>query len=274
MIGKMVIGVAGVALALFVCGCSQEGRDEAIERLEKAARAINGDVRPDDKEHETPNIVAEQQRKERIKQNTEWTPENRARHPLEYCQARLEQLQADSRRLEASAHEIACGIAKAEREISNANAQVLQLEKFLATAKKTYRECEASSRWPANIGGFSLSREKTREKIVEADQKRKELMSSASKRNNQLVKLRLTMKETQNKQRALVKTREMVQNAMNDIKTRKITESDDGVAATLGETADSITALGGDNGAPSLESAVQATEQGTNDELFDKIMAE
>lgn len=199
MIGKMVIGVAGVALALFVCGCSQEGRDEAIERLEKAARAINGDVRPDDKEHETPNIVAEQQRKERIKQNTKWTPENRARHPLEYCQARLEQLQADSRRLEASAHEIACGIAKAEREISNANAQVLQLEKFLAMAKKTYRECEASSRWPANIGGFSLSREKTREKIVEADQKRKELMSSASKRNNQLVKLRLTMKETQNK---------------------------------------------------------------------------
>ena len=49
--------------SMVICGCSREGRDEAIDRLGKAGKALNGEVRPDDKEYGTPNIVAEQQRK-------------------------------------------------------------------------------------------------------------------------------------------------------------------------------------------------------------------
>lgn len=274
MIGKMVVVIASVALALCVCSCSQEGRDEAIGRFEKAARAINGDVRPNDREHETPNIVVEQQRKERIRQNTKWTPENKAQHPLEYCQAQLEKLQSNSRSLEASAHETACAIAKTEREIANADAQVQQLEKFLATAKKAYRECEASGRWPANIGGFSLSKEKTRDKIVEAANKCKELVSSTSDRNNRLAMLKKQMKKTRDEQRELVTTREKLQNLMNDLKIKKIAEGDDGVTASLDAIADSMKALGADFDDPNLESLVQPDERAANDELFEKIMAE
>ena len=40
-----------------------------------------------DAKDKTPSIVKEQQRKERIRQDKTWTPENRAHHPIEYCQA-------------------------------------------------------------------------------------------------------------------------------------------------------------------------------------------
>ena len=65
--------IAAGVFALLTYGCSREGRDEAVNRMGKAAKALNGEVRPNDQKHATPNIVAEQQRKERIRQNTKWT---------------------------------------------------------------------------------------------------------------------------------------------------------------------------------------------------------
>ena len=53
--------IAAGVFALLTYGCSREGRDEAVNRMGKAAKALNGEVRPNDQEHATPNIVAEQQ---------------------------------------------------------------------------------------------------------------------------------------------------------------------------------------------------------------------
>ena len=103
---KLSVAVCVIAmggLAIFY-GCSKEARDEAMNRIGKAGKALNGEVRPDDKEHETPNIVAEQQRKERIRQNTKWTPENQAKFPVEYCQAMLEQVDKDAKQYEVVMH--------------------------------------------------------------------------------------------------------------------------------------------------------------------------
>ena len=87
-----LVGVAAVVGIACYVGCSKESRDEAINRLGKAGKALNGEVYPDDADNGVANIVREQQRKERIRQNTTWTAENIARHPKEYCQAQLETL--------------------------------------------------------------------------------------------------------------------------------------------------------------------------------------
>lgn len=274
-IGKFmaVAGVAGVALALLVYGCSQEGRDEAIGRMGKAARAINGEVRPDDKEHETPNIVAEQRRKERIRQNTKWTAKNRALHPLEYCQAQLELLQSDSKVLETCAHETACAVVAVRREIANADAMMQSLGEFLSLAKRTYRECDAAKRWPAEVNGFQFSEEDLRLKIIEANQKLKEIKAKIGGRKNRLAALDKKMKAVQNEQKRLVKTRELVQNAINDINIRKVTENDNGIVASLDAISDSMSAFGSAYDKIAIENVVQSGESSGNGE-FEKIMAE
>lgn len=71
---KLMVAMMLICLA----GCSKESRDETIDRLCKAGKALNGEVRSDDKKHATPNIVYDQQRKERVRQNTKWTAENQA----------------------------------------------------------------------------------------------------------------------------------------------------------------------------------------------------
>ena len=64
MIKLLVAGVVVVAGIAYLGGCSQESRDEALSRLNKAGRPLNGEVRPDDAAHDVPNIVREQQRQE------------------------------------------------------------------------------------------------------------------------------------------------------------------------------------------------------------------
>ena len=134
---KLITAVGIVALvgAVGYVGCSREGRDEAMARLGKAGRALNGEVRPDDAEHDVPNIVREQQRKERIRQNTQWTAENRALHPVEYCQAMLADLDDYAKRLEVVMHKMMVAKSAAAREISDNETMAKSLSKFLDEAK-------------------------------------------------------------------------------------------------------------------------------------------
>lgn len=109
----LIVVVVGVAVCI---GCSQDSRDEIADRLENAGRALAGESSTGEK---TPKIVKDQQRKERIRQNNTWTPENRAQHPVEYCQAQLEELQRYGRELEARAHEKSCAIAAVKRTLGD-----------------------------------------------------------------------------------------------------------------------------------------------------------
>ena len=91
---KTLLITALCAGSVILSGCSKESRDEVIERTTKAAKELNGSERKskDKDENKPPDIVAEQQRKERVRQNTQWTAENQALHPVEYCQAQLEEV--------------------------------------------------------------------------------------------------------------------------------------------------------------------------------------
>ena len=80
----MIVGAIGVIAVAYYLIAPEEKRDALLERVENLGRASDG-------EH-VAKVVREQQRKERIRQNNTWTPENRALHPVEYCQAQLEDL--------------------------------------------------------------------------------------------------------------------------------------------------------------------------------------
>jgi hypothetical protein len=148
------------------------------------------------------------------------------------------------------------------------------LKKFLVEAKKTYKECDAANSWPAKIGGYSLSREKTQEKIVDAAQKIAEIQSRTESKRNQLVALEKTLKITQDEQKRIVKIREQVQNTINDLRIKKVIDGDDSIVASLNAIEDSMGVLGVDFDDPKIESIIQTDEKATREELFKKIMAE
>lgn len=263
--------VALLAVTIVCSGCSQDDRDEIAERGGNAWSALNGKPGSGEK---TPKIVKVQQRKERIRQNTSWTPENRALHPIEYCQAQLEEIERYSRELEARAHEKGCVIAAVKRELGDGATMEGNLSKFLTDAKNMYKACEAANTWPASVGGFTLTREKLQEKIVDAVQKLKEVQSKMVSKSNQLNALEKTLKITQDEQKRLVKTREQIQNTINDLRIKKVIDGDDSIIASLNAIEDAMGVLGSDYDDPSLESIIQPDEKATRQELFDAIMAE
>ena len=264
----LIIVVVGVAI---VIGCSQDDRDEVVERSGNAWNALKGENSSGER---PPKIVKEQQRKERIRQNTTWTPENRAHHPIEYCQAQLEELQRYGRELEARAHEKACAIAAVKRTIGDNDTMEQNLRKFLADAKKAYKECESANSWPAKLGGYSLSREKTEEKIIDAVQKLEAIKLETGSKKNMLVSLEKTLKITQDEQKEVVKIREQVQNKINDLRVEKVIDGDNSIVAALNAIEDAMGVLGANYDDPKIESIVQPDEKTTREELFKKIMAE
>ena len=227
-----------------------------------------------DSNDRTPSIVIEQRLKERIRQDRTWTPENRAHHPVEYCQAQLEELNRYSKELEARAHEKSCAIASVKRELGNGDTSLNHYKKFLMDAKVKYREGELQNKWPVMIGGYSLSRDALQEKIIDAAEKISEAEQKSGSKRNLLVSLEKTLQITQNEQRRIVKVREQIQNTINDLKVKKVIDADDGIVASLNAIEDSMGVLGVNYDDPKIESIVQPDKKTTREELFKQIMAE
>ena len=120
----ILLGAIAVAVVAYFFIAPREQREAMLDKV-----VVLGDSSSGEK---TPRIVREQQRKERIRQDNSWTPENRALHPIEYCQAQLEEIQRYSNTLEARAHEKGCAIAAVKREIDNTEAMSKAYGKFLA----------------------------------------------------------------------------------------------------------------------------------------------
>ncbi len=273
---KLSVAVCVIAmggLAIF-CGCSKEDRDEAMNRIGKAGKALNGEVRPDDKEHETPNIVAEQQRKERIRQNTKWTPENQAKFPVEYCQAMLEQVDKDAKQSEVVMHKCLTAKSAVSRKMAEDSAQLKSLEGFLANAKKVYRDSDAANKWPATVNGFALAKEKLQEKIVEAAGKIKTIQARQAVQRTNLTKLEKKIARVTDEQRKLVLTKESLQRTLENLQLKKVIDSEDGIKASVAAINDALGALGDNEGDVALDDLVAPDKTSATQEAFDAIMKE
>ena len=263
--------VAAAALAAAVaCGCSREGREEAMDRMAAAGRALNGG----DTEGRTPDVVRRQQEAEARRRNREWTPENQAKHPVEYCRAQLETIARDAEELGAVAHKIAVEISKSKRENLDDATQAENLSRFLATAKAAYRAAEAEGRWPVQIDGFSLGQERAQEKIVEAARRIPELEAGIAARNNRLAALHKKMERVNAEQKQLVELRGRVQATLRSLETEQVIEDDAGIAAALAAIGDSMGALAPEDDNPALADLAAPDRRGTLAAEFAAIMAE
>lgn len=267
---KMLKIVGAVAIiGVIVYGCSREDRDEVLNRVDNAARALNGSEK-----EKTPRVVKETQREELNRQDTTWTPENIAAYPIEFCQAQLKNLSKRGRALEARVHEKSCALAAVKRTMSDDEAMEKGLTKFLGEAKKIYRDALASNTWPVTMGGYSLSQDKAKQKIIDAAQKISEIQSRAASLKNNMVNVEKALNEAQNEQREIVRLRDQLQNKISNIKLKKVIKADDGLKAELAAISNNMAALGSDYDDPSIESIIQPDSKTTRDELFEKIMAE
>ena len=266
----IIVGIVAVGAVVFHFGCSEGTRNEMVERIKHAGHALRGESG----NGETPRIVKEQQRKERIRQNTTWTKENQALHPIEYCQAQLEELNRYAAQLEVTAHEVAVGKSATMREINDAEMLAEQLSAFVADAKQKYKECEAAGADKIALGGFSLTLGRAREKMVDAARRIPVLKAKVGTKKKLLVKLDkkgdLVMKE----QKRLVSIRERIENTISDLKLKKVIEGEKSVTDALNAINDSMADLGVDYDDPTIEEIVQPAESANIDEEFKKLMSE
>lgn len=268
---KAIWMMAAAALAVAVaCGCSREGREEAMDRMAAAGRALNGG----DTEGRTPDVVRRQQEAEARRQNREWTQENQAKHPVEYCQAQLETIARDAEGLGAVAHKIAVEISRSKRENLDDAVQAENLSRFLADAKAAYRAAEAENRWPVQIGGFALSQERAQEKIVDAARKIPALKANIAARENRLAGLQKKLDRVNAEQKQLVELRGRVQATLRALETKQVIEDDEGIAAALAAIGDSMGALAPEDGNPSLADLAAPDRRSTLAAEFAAIMAE
>ncbi len=262
-----VVACAAVVAGVVYFIASDDQKEEIRNVIDQA-----GQIGVSDKD--TPKVVREQRRKERARQNSTWTAENRALHPIEFCQAQLEELDRYAAQLEVSAHEIACKKAEVVRVMGDKEAMAANLAKFLKEAKATYRACDQTNAWPAKVGGFSLSKEKLREKIVDAAQRMPALQTRVATMKNQLAGIEKRASVVSAEQKRLVKIREGIQTTIGDLRLKKVIDGDNGITASLNAINDQMGSLGVDYDDPKLEDLILPDQESVRAAEFDKIMAE
>lgn len=261
---KLIILSVAVALS----GCSQEQREDAIDRVTSAAKELNGAA------SRTPSIVAEARRKEKRRQDTQWTKENQANHPVEYCQAQLEELDALAKSLQVQVHSLAITKASIQRKRNEANDEIRRFSKALKDAKDAYRTAEATNKWPMALNGFQLSRERAEQKIVDMAQKIAMQKEVVEKGKNVLGSLEKKSLKLDAEQRKLVAIREKVQTTLEDLKTKQVVDGADGISDALDAISDSMVSLGVDVSDPSIDELVIPAAGDERVRMFKEIMAD
>ena len=274
---KLIASVVLSAGVAALSGCSPESRDDAIERAARAAKELNGSKETGSAKgldgEKTPDIVAEQQKKEKARQNSQWTPENQALHPVEYCQAQLEEVAKYAKRLEVQAHEVAVAQSAAKRKIAEEAGRVESLGKFLEEVKASYRIADATNKWPMVVNGYRIGKEKAQQTIVETHQRLQTSQANADAQRNVLRKLEAKFTQIAREQKNLVALREKIQTTISDLRMKKLVDGEKGIGDALNAINDSMSALSGDSAEPSLDDLMAPEPQAARQEAFDAIMA-
>lgn len=266
----VVIAIGIVAGLVGFVGCSRESRDDAITRVSDAARALNGD--PD--EPRTPDIVRKQQAAEKKRQNAEWTAENQAKHPIEYCQAQLKQVDDMAQRLETEVHKLNVLRAGQDRKAKENDATAAKMEKQLAELKAAYRDAEAAGSWPMSYNGFQLPQQKAQKFIVETNARLTAAREQSVPIKNVLARIDRRLAEIQKEQVTLVRTKEKLNVTLSALQAKNVVEGEKGISDALEAINDSIGSLSGWTEDLSFEDISAGTPEMEISSAFDEIMAD
>jgi prefoldin subunit 5 len=204
----------------------------------------------------------------------EWSAKEQVRNPVEYLKNQLAVLDKHYADNAASLHQLLVTRSELERERANEEAELRQLDKFLEDAKRTYREAEAANSWPASIGGFTLTREKAREKIVEAAHRRDEIRGHDTLKGNRKAAIENRVKELEAEQANIANLRKKIPQVIRDIETQKIIDDNGGVSKAVESIRISMEVLSPRFDNPTLGQLLPSDDSSASDSEFDAIMAE
>lgn len=259
---------------LFCVGCSKENRDEIITRIGKAGKALNGEVRPNDVEHDIPNIVHEQQCKERIRQNTTWTAENRALHPKEYCQSQLDVLNGYAAQLDVSMHKLLVKQSTIKSAITDTETQIAHFTNALMEAKNAFRASRSNSIETIAMGGYNLSLSRAKEKMVLMNKRVPVMRAKIETERNALNQIAKSIDRVEREQEKVVLLREKVQTTLDELRLKDVIEGDKSIVVALDAINHNLAGLGVDYDDPSIEAIITPSSAQMIDAEFEKLMSE
>lgn len=204
----------------------------------------------------------------------EWTAKEQVKNPVKYLKDQLAVLDRHYEDNAASLHQLQVTRGELERERANEDAELRQIDGFLDRAKKAYREAEAANLWPAPVAGFTLTREKAREKILEAAQRRKDIQERLTMRGNRMAAINKRIPELEAEQANIANLRKKIPQVIRDIETQKIIEGNGGVAREIDSIRISMEVLSPRFDNPNLDQMLSPGDSSSADSDFDAIMAE
>lgn len=264
---KMICNI--VAVMLVTVGCSKEDREEVIERVGTATKSLAGDLRTDPVE---PHVVKEAKRKESLRQDREWTPENQAAYPIEYCLAQQEETLRISKSAEVQVHRLRIARNGLMRELRSDDVSRSTCIKVLEELKARYRESDASNSWPVVYSGYSLSKDKVRSLIVDLSRKVVAIESMMPDKTNRVSKIDRKIIMLEQELKRLSDLRERLRAVVTDIRTSRICEDENGIGDVLNTINDSLKSLSHNVADVSADDLCVPLESKDEDEEFISIM--
>lgn len=260
--------LAVLAVAAIAFFGTRASREDAIDRVSDAARALNG------KADDTPDVVRDQRRRERERQNSKWTLENQRKHPLEYCQAMLEQLDADDAALDVSLHKYQTAQAATTREVAANESDVKKYSEFLEKAKAAYRAATEAGTWPVAFNGRDLTQDEFQDRIIDADKRLKAAQKKLPELKSRLATLAKREAMAMKDQEEIATLREKFQSMIRDIELSNVGSETGRLDDSLGALRDSLTALGQSVASDGDEDFFTTSPDEEKKSTFDAIMGE
>ena len=252
-----------VSIALVVGGCGQES---AIDQIVEASHSSSGG-------HGVPDVVREQQRKERIRQNTQWTAENQSQYPEEYCLAQLEAVRRYSEQLEVSNHKLAVALSAAKRKMNEAQTQTSVLARFLENSKRAYRIAETAKTERVQINGRLVSRQEAQAAIVEAFQRLQDAQNSIPAQRLLIEKVDVKFQKITAEQKKLARLNEKIRSTLEDVRMKKVINGEHDIGDALNAISDSMGALQEDPSILTLDELLTPSSEVVRQETFEAIMS-
>lgn len=178
----------------------------------------NGNARREDK----PRVAREAERRERARQDAEWTPENIRRYPELFLQDAIAQCDVLREKIEAQDIAFLRLKKQAERKGEEADFAIRRYSKFLEEAKKQYKIATGEGgSFPVKINGFELDEDELNDKVADALE-RVELAEKQKSTNEKIVrKVKIRQGVLKTKTRELRSIRRKLELQLEQVKMNK-----------------------------------------------------
>jgi len=227
-----------ILITVVTCGCSDGGKN--------ISEALKGVI--DSNKDQVPDIVKEQRRKEKIRQNTMWTEENQALHPLEYCQAQLTAVSKYEEDLSVLLFCIRKRLASNENQQEKDRVDVARYKDSFGKMKLLYLKSEETGAWPVEYNGIQMSKDKLQDAIIDIDAEIKRIEGGFANLKQRNIVLEKKMTRIRAEQKTLADLKRKINDTILSLKEKKVVGETSSIKEALTAINASIGAINEENG--------------------------